>query len=169
MRQITFIGNIKVIRDYILYFFYITHTMIPESRMLVCSSFLFMCSSLYAMYHRNINFSLLNALLTVTEVMYWINPVEGWWKTINNAVIGYSIFIYFLEGSYQVCVVNIHNQGTKTVGILVTTAIFNLYVKAFFQQVYQRADWWLYELWFHLVAAVGQIYVIKLVEMEKSL
>lgn len=168
MRQITFIGNIKVIRDYILYFFYIIHTMIPESRMLVCSSLLFMCSSLYAMYHRNINFSLLNALLTITEVMYWINPVEGWWKMINNVVVGCCIFIYFIEGSYQVCVVHMHTH-LKTIGVLFSVAIFNLYVKSFFQQAFQRTDWWLYELWFHLVASVGQIYVIKLVEMEKSL
>lgn len=142
--------------------------MIPETRILVCSSFCFMCSSLYAMYHRSMFFSLLNALLTITEVMYWMNPVEGWWKTINNAVIGYSIFIYFLEGSYQVCVIHMHNQGTKTIGVLFTTAIFNLYVKTFFQYVLERPDWWLYELWFQMVAAAGQSYVIKLVAMDKS-
>jgi hypothetical protein len=113
-------------------------------------------------------FSLLNALLTITEVMYWMNPVEGWWKTINNAVIGYSIFIYFLEGSYQVCVTHMHNQGMKTIGVLFTTAIFNLYIKTFFQYVLKHPDWWLYELWFQMVAAAGQSYVIKLVAMDKS-
>jgi uncharacterized membrane protein YcjF (UPF0283 family) len=57
----------------------------------------------------------------------------------------------------------------KTIGVLFSAALFNLYVKAFFQQAFQRPDWWLYELWFQLVAAVGQAYVIKLTEMEKSL
>ena len=168
MRQITFIGNIKVIRGYILYFVCIIHTMIPESSILVCSSFFFMCTSLYAMYYRSIHFSLLNALLTVSEVMYWMNPVEGWWKLINNAVVGCCIFIYFVEGSYQICVVHMHTH-LKTIGVLFSAALFNLYVKAFFQQALQRPDWWLYELWFQLVAAVGQAYVIKLTEMEKSL
>ena len=106
------------------------------------------------MYYRSIHFSLLNALLTVSEVMYWINPVEGWWKLINNVVVGCCIFIYFVEGSYQICVVHMHTH-LKTIGVLFSAALFNLYVKAFFQQALQRPDWWLYELWFQLVAVAG--------------
>jgi hypothetical protein len=141
-------------------------TMTPESKILVCSSFVFMFSSLYAMYYRNMFFSLLNALLTISEVMYWMNPVEGWWKTINNAIVGYSIFIYFFEGSFQVCVIHTHN-ALKTVSVILSTAILYLYVKAFIVYSLHRSDWWVYELWFQIVAMIGQVYVVRLVETDK--
>jgi len=143
--------------------------MVEESRVLVSSSLLFMFTSLYAMYYRNLHFSILNALLAYVEVMYWMNPVEGLWKMINNIVMGYSIFIYFIEGSYQVCVVHMETHSyLRTVSTVLTAVIFNSYLNVCFQEEPRRHCWWYYEVWFQMVAAIGQAYVIKLVSMDKS-
>ena len=137
--------------------------MIGGSRILVCSSLCFMFSSLYAMYYRRMFFYVLNALLTITEVMYWMNPVEGWLKTMNNTIVVYFILINFIEGSYQVYVVHTHSFF-KTVGTLLFIAVLYLYFKAFFLYSLGRSDWWIYESLFQLLAMIGQVYVIRLIE-----